>query len=447
MPLESAIFPKVKRVKVVKEDIGKIPETPGVYIFWSGRIPIYIGKAVNLKNRLLSYFGSRLGQKTSAMVSAADSVSVICVSSEIEALLLEAELVWKHKPRYNSALKDDKHPLYIMITKGKYPRVVSAKHFEIDTPHLEVFGPFISSTNMRYALKLLRPIFPYSTHKIGKRKCIYSQIGLCKPCPSEIELTPDPEVRKLLRGEYLKNIKNIKGVFSGKIKSVRNKLEKEMLALSKNEMFEEAQAIRKQVERLDYITRPVVGAEKFIENPNLIVDIRQGELDDLLDLLSKYGVKKLNRIECFDVAHLAGTQTTASMVTFIDGTPDKCLYRHFRIRQRGGADDIKSLEEVALRRESRLGDWGRPDLIIVDGGKGQVMGFLKVFSKHKIPVVGIAKRFETLIIAQIAGKKVVYTTELPTGEALNLIQRIRDEAHRFARAYHHRLIKKSLIKV
>ena len=153
-------------------------------------------------------------------------------------------------------------------------------------------------------------------------------------------------------------------------------------------------------------------------------------------------IGEIRRIECYDVAHLQGSEPTASMVTFVDGEPEKNLYRQFKIRQKKGNDDVASLKEVAQRRLKHLSDWGVPDLIIVDGGKGQVGVFHEIFQEHNIPVVGLAKRFESVVIPR---EDEFIVRKVPKGNALNLVKRLRDEAHRFARRYHHKLLTKMLI--
>lgn len=417
-----------------------LPENPGVYIFWQKTTPLYIGKAKNLKNRVQSYFSGELSSKTSRMVSEADSLTYIKVDSELESLLLEASLIRKNQPKYNSASKDDKHPLYIKITKEKYPRIITARKIE-EKDSLAFFGPFPSSGNVYSVLKMLRRIFPFSDHKVGKRPCLYSHIGLCNPCPNEIEKEKNEEIKKSLRGRYLRNIRMVKKVLSRRIDTVKRELEKNMRTLSEREKFEEALVLREQLERLDYITQPIIPAEYFLENPNLTEDLRKQELNNLKIILKncKLKIVNLHRIECYDVAHLAGSSPAASMVTFINGELDKSYYRHFRIRKHNERDDLKSLREVARRRTKYFASWGKPNLIVVDGGKTQVNVFNSIFEKHYIPVIGIAKRFETLIFPKGAEFR------LKRSPALNLIQRMRDEAHRFARRYHHKLIRKVLL--
>ena len=248
----------LQKYKSNKLTVTSIPEEPGIYIFWQNHKPIYIGKAINLKRRLDSYFATKLAPKTAAMTSDANYISYIKVPSEIEALLLEAELIWKHKPKYNQALKDDKHPLYIMITKEEFPRVIMCKRDELDIVHQKTFGPFPSTSNMRYVLKLLRPIFPYANHSPGKKPCLYSQLGLCNPCPSYVVQIEDLNLKKLMKNEYLKNVRYIKGILSGRIKTVHNNLQKEMNNFAESENFEEAKLTKDKIRRLEYITRPAI---------------------------------------------------------------------------------------------------------------------------------------------------------------------------------------------
>lgn len=405
-----------KLTKIPLEDRRSLPESPGVYFFYHGDRIIYIGKAINLKRRVSSYFDLDLEPKTAKMISEADAIGTVKATSELEALLLEARLIRSYLPHYNIAAKDDKHPLYIVITKEKFPRVITARKNGD-------FGPFPNSANVRSVLRMLRRIFPYSDHKVGKRACFYSHIGLCNPCPNVTETQNDRKI-------YLKNIRRIKAVLSGKFDGVKNELSKEMEIFSKSERFEEAADIRNKINSLDYITQPTMPTDFYMENPNLYEDQRNIEIQELKKLT---GIKNLHRIECFDIAHLSGTNPTASMVTFIDGEADKSLYRHSKIKKAKGGDDYDSMREVARRRQLHYKDWGRPDLVIVDGGKGQMKAF-----DVNVPVAGIAKHPDRLIVGEDKIKL--------TGPALNLVSRMRDEAHRFARRYHHALISKEILK-
>jgi excinuclease ABC subunit C len=441
---------KLIKIKITPKIYKVLPKEPGIYIFRNIKgTPLYIGKSTNISSRVKSYFSLQLSSKTKKMVSEADWLSTIRVNSELEALLLEAKLVRKYQPFFNSQLKDDKNPIYIRITKEKYPQILTARKIERNEKNLAFFGPFPSSTNVTYVLKLIRRIFPYSQHKVGKRGCLYSQIGLCVPCPSVIDDEKDLGIKNDLYKKYIKNISYLRKILSGKLISVRNSLEAKMIKLSKRENFEEALKLRDQIKMLDYITQPVTHISEFLKNPNFLDDIREEERLSLQKLLNNFELPNLNsslrRVECFDIAHLSGSFPTASMVTFIDGEPDKSLYRHFKIRSTKKADDISSLAEVVRRRKLHFADWGIPDLIIVDGGKGQVSTFWYSLKDHSIPVVGLAKRFETLVIPTFSNGKLSFSEKKVKGPALYFLQRVRNEAHRFARRYHHKLLQASLI--
>ncbi|MBX4205805.1 GIY-YIG nuclease family protein [Candidatus Microgenomates bacterium] len=426
---------ELENYSVEKSHLKSLPENPGVYIFkdQAGEA-IYIGKAKNLKNRLTSYFSLDLLPKTKLMVSEAKYFSYILVNSEMEALLLEANLVRHNLPKYNIQLRDDKSPLYIVITREEFPRVLTARKSNLkDIKSKHIYGPFISSLVVRKILSKLRKIFPYSTHKLGKFPCLYSQIGLCSPCPNQIIRLNDHKLKSI----YFKNISNLSRTLSGKMLSVKKDLEKEMKKASINQDFELAGQIRNQIRYLDYISSPTIDINSYIENPSLLEDIRLKETDEIIKILKPYfKVDTLERIECFDVAHLSGSFPTASMVTFTNGEPDKRFYRHFKINKKFPSDTDR-MKDVLIRRLKHLDDWGKPDLIVVDGGKPQVSVAMDVV-RAQIPVVGIAKRFETLVIKD--DDKFIEIRLKPP--ALFLFQRLRDEAHRFSRKLHHKQISK-----
>ena len=426
--------------------LTKVPPLPGVYFFWSKDAIIYVGKAVNLKNRISSYISKGLGPKTQAMVTEATEISFVRADSELDALLLEASLIKTFQPKYNFTARDDKHPLYIRITSEEFPRVITARKIDETEGNIAFFGPFPSSSAVRSVLKMIRRIVPFSDHKPSKKPCLYSHLGLCDPCPSIINAQTDSKLKEAQKKKYLENIHLIEMVLARKSLRVEKLLLAKIKKLAVAEQFEEAGHFRDKMIALEYVTQKPIAPVEFLKNPNLVADLRAGELSALRKLLSKYlPVKKLTRIECYDIAHLAGTNPTASLVCFIDAEAEKNFYRRFRIYQKYSRSDVHSLAEVAQRRIRHLEDWGLPDLIIVDGGKAQVGIFRKWFEPRGIAVVGIAKRFESLVIP---GKKYGSNTfteiKIPQGPALNLVTRIRDEAHRFARRYHHLLVSKAI---
>lgn len=435
----------MQRFQTLNLDLKEIPDNPGVYLYSnvSGEI-VYVGKAKSLKNRVSSYFATNLLPKTKLLMEEADLVSIIKVNSEIEALLLEAKLIKKYLPKYNIALKDDKSNLYIGITKEKYPRVLALRKTQLPLENLAyTFGPFTHGIATRKILKMVRRAFPYAQHTPYGRVCIYHQIGLCNPCPSQIENENDPERKKILLKAYRKNLINVKKFLNGEFNSLRRSLEKQMRERSSNHDYEYAGLLKKQIQYIDFITTSAVSPSEYIKDPNLIEDIRFEEKRELVSILEPYfQLTKLDRIECFDIAHLSGTNPTASMVTFINGEPDKAYYRHFKVRRNKGDSDVDSMKEVLSRREKHFDDWGSPDLIIVDGGKPQVSAAREIIAD--IPLVGLAKQFETIVILQDGQFTEI---RLKNGPAKNLVQRIRDEAHRFARRLHHKQVTKNLLDI
>ncbi len=418
-----------------------LPPDPGIYQFKDASgVIIYVGKAKNLKNRLNSYFLSTLLPKTAQMVSIAKSVSYIRVNSEFEALLLEANLIKKYKPKYNIALKDDKSPLYIGITKDTYPRIVTFRKTDMEGLKLKIyFGPYLSGYAAEGILKRIRKIFPYSTHLPSKKICLYKQLGLCDPCPSEIENETDPIRKREMRLRYLKNVRNVKNILNGKLGQVGKDLEKEIKEYSKSERFEEAQLTKRQMDFFERLTfKPEFEIEEYVKNPNLLEDIRAEEIRSLGKIIK---LENLHRIECFDIAHLSGSYPTASMVVAIDGVSENKFYRHFKMYNKKKNSDVDSMREVITRRLKHLQDWGRPNLIIIDGGKPQLSAIHDLLEDAKIPFIGLAKRLETIVIYKDAKFYEIH----PHGDALNLLQRIRDEAHRFARRLHHKQFKKDLL--
>lgn len=443
-------------------EANKQINAPGVYIFkdQTGKV-LYVGKSINVRERLKQHLVSPY-DKAKAIVSAAKKIEVIPVSSELEALLVEAKLIKKNLPRYNSAAKDDKHPLYIKITAEVYPKVQTSRKEEGKATY---FGPFPSSAAVRSVLRQVRRIFPFhSQNKIGKQPCLYSHIGLCKPCPAYIEQIKDqksPAMRCSLikmKEEYKKNIKRIQELLSGKSRSLHKTLGREMKQAARGEDFETAAKIREQIRRLEYITAPYKNPKEYLENPNLLEDIRHNEAKSLYNLLKPH-FRRLTypkRIECFDISHLSGENATSSMVTFTKGESDKNFYRHFKIRTKDSHDDYLMVKETLQRRFRHLDDWGKPDLIIIDGGKGQVGAARLVLKEYavRIPVIGLAKRLEEIIIPRLHLGGVNLNSKLDVGyvvfrlplgsPALSLLQRMRDEAHRFARRLHFKLRLRSI---
>jgi excinuclease ABC subunit C len=371
------------------------------------------------------------------LVSQIAKIKTIIVNSEIEAFLLENSYIKRYKPKYNIKLTDDK--AYVMIritTKDKYPMVFTARRR--DDKYSTYFGPFPNASfALRTVLRTIRKIFPYqSAPNHAKRLCLYYHLGLC-PCPPVFD---SPE----FKNEYRKNIKHIIDFLNGDTKKVIRDLKKERNGLSKDEKFEKANSINKKIHAIELITSPLYKTQLDLNvNPSLADDLKENEMNDLRNVLNTNGipVRSLGRIECFDISNISGANSTGSMVTFINGQKDGNWYRKFKIRKFDTPNDFGMMEEV-LRRRMNHPEWPIPDLLIVDGGKGQVSTALKVIKNLnlKISIIGLAKREEVIITQNLE------EINLPKdSDALKLIMRIRDEAHRFAITYHRHLRSKSFL--
>jgi len=441
---------------------------------------IYVGKAKDLKSRVSSYFSqsSQLGTKTMVMVSQIKKIKITIVESELEALLLEAYYIKLYDPKYNIKLTDNKSYVKIRLTiKDPYPKVLLARLHE--TKDSLYFGPYPSSSAVKLVLKTIRRVYPFqSVLNHPKRVCLYNHLGLC-PCPP---VNDSPE----LKIAYKKNIRGIIRILEGQTRNILKELEKERDQLSKKEEFERAMAVQKKINALSLITTPYHKPFEYDINPNLRVDIRQKELQELMDALNQQGMqlKNLERIECYDISNIQGTNATGSMVVFVNGEKESSQYRKFKIKREWDKrpkkdlpNDFAMMREV-LKRRFKHEEWDMPSLVIVDGGKGQVTSALTALAETgiSVPLVGLAKREETIVVPKFSDAK-LETAVKSYQELLNLrfagnpeeklqtiivdeenfreisfpknspasqlVQRIRDEAHRFAITYHRLLRSKN----
>lgn len=439
---------------MTKLPINHLPKTPGVYLFKNGEGKvIYVGKALNIRSRVRSYFrqtAKDFGFKQSLMLPQIETVECINVASEIEALLLEANLIKKYQPKYNSRLKDDKSYLYIKITTSDdFPKVLTARREKLTG--IKYFGPFPSAKTVRNTLKSLRRIFPYCNCNFKvcqkKKSCLWCEIGLdAGACLGLIS-----------KDDYRRMIKRLILLLEGKKDKLIKELKKEMVLAAKKEGFEKAHYLKKQIEGIEYLTRSTTSPQVYLEDPEYLAKKRQEGLLELKRILGLSNVPV--KIECFDISDIHGKEATGSMVVFQKGEPDKSQYRRFKIRLEEKPNDVAMMQEV-VRRRSKHPEWPPADLIVVDGGKGQISGVVKVLEEAKvsIPVIGLAKRMEEIIFrltACVIDKSIIKTKEpkdLRTKElkfeilrlprdsaALHILQAIRDEAHRFAITYHRKL--------
>lgn len=440
--------------------MNRLPQKPGVYTFRDkGSKPLYVGKASNLKNRVKSYFqkNSDLGPKTTLMVSKIKKIEHIIVESELEALLLEADLIKRLKPKYNVRWKDDKRYQYIKISKVKtqssklsskqktpdfndYPKVSTSRKID-DKGHY--FGPFPEGRTVRFVLHSLRKIFPFrdcshtkfKRYQSLKRPCLYGYMNLCSaPCVGQIS-----------PGDYQKNITRLKNFLRGRNKTFLAELKKEMGEYSQNKEFEAAARIRDQIKAYEYISQEFRQPQEYLKDPNLLADQRQREIEDLRKRLEIE--IDLRRIEAYDISNIFGEFAVGSMVVFLDGAAEKSHYRRFKIKSVRGISDVEMIKEVLRRRFARFARVKPvseddksfdelPDLILVDGGKPQVSAAKEILNElgFKVRIIGLAKREEIVVTAELK------SLDLPKDSlALHLLQRIRDESHRFALAYHKKL--------
>ncbi len=391
-----------------KETLYKnLPETPGVYLMLdsSGKI-IYVGKAVNLKRRVSSYFQKAGDYKTEKLVGDIKKISHQKTDSALEALILESELIKKHQPKYNVLEKDDKSFLYVVITKEKFPRLLALRGKDLQAEkknYKKSYGPFVSARSLREALKIIRHIFPWNSHdenylaQSKKRACFDYQIGNC----------PGTCLGILEKEEYKKTLKNIELFFEGKKKRIISSLRLEMKKSSKNLEFELAEKIRRQIFSLQHINDTA-----FISENAIPTNTQEEKI----------------RIEGYDISNISGTSPVGSMVVFENGKPNKSEYRKFKIKTVQGVSDVAMIKEILTRRFRNA--WPKPQLILIDGGLGQVSGARMILKNLNlaIPVVGLAKGPER--------KKNELIGRVPRGINSRTLIMVRDEAHRFAIKFH-----------
>ncbi len=411
-------------MQTIKSQIKNLPQTPGIYKYFDSKGELlYVGKSINLKKRVASYFVAKdLGPKTNLLVQNIAKIEFIKVFSEFEALMLESDLIRFHKPFYNSISKDDKSPIYIKITKDVVPQILLVRKPVVIKGDF-VKGPLPSAKTAKQILKKIRRIFPYCQHQNPKKPCLYVHLGLC----------PYPYKDEEARLEYLKSIGRIKKLLSGQRQQLLKELTGEMRAFSKAQQFEKASEIKKQIESLQFLTTSYHDPREYLEQPSLVDDKTHDRLTDLQQLLNL--PTPLSRIECYDISNISGKNATGSMVVFTEGSADKSQYRRFKIKILDTPNDFLMMRQVLTRRLRN--DWPKPSLMVIDGGKGQLGVAVEVLNtfKQKIPVVGLAKRYEEIFLPNNP-IPLKLSKESP---ARQLVQAMRDEAHRFAITYHRKL--------
>ncbi|SRR6056297_591718 len=420
-----------------------IPSSPGCYFFYNekGEI-IYIGKAANLKSRVLSYW-QKSATHTPAKHSMLKKITKIDwteTDSEIEALLLESNLIKKHQPKYNIVMRDDKRFAYIKIsTEEEFPRLFMTRQLGQSGRY---FGPFTSVEAIKQTLKTIRQIWPYrSCRTMPGRSCLYYKINKC-PAPCE---------GRISAGEYKKIIRQITLFLDGKRKKVEEEIKKEMKTLEKKlkqtTKEKEKEDIEKKISDLNY---KLINLRKVLAHSQ-VLSLKDKYAGDVVELAKVLGLAQIpEKIEGYDISNIFGQVAVGAMVVFRQGEPEKNEYRKFKIKTgQGQANDVGMLKEVLERRFRN--NWPLPDLIIIDGGKSQLNVGLKILENNNlnIPIIAVSKG-EGLRSSQ-APDKIFFPgqtrpLELPLNSpALHIIKRVRDEAHRFAISYHRNLKNKKLL--
>jgi excinuclease ABC subunit C len=426
------------------ERVRSFPHAPGVYLMKdaAGRV-IYVGKAKDLRSRAGSYFlkAASEEQRTAKLVRDIRDIEYIEAESEIDALLLEARLIKDILPKYNRDLRDDKTFPYIEITtREEFPRIYVTRE-----PHArgtKLYGPFLSSGELNAAVSVMQKIFKFRTCTMDIREsddrwqwyrpCLLASINQCTaPCN-----------RRISKEEYRKSIRRLMSFLEGNKKMLIGEMRRDMAAAAQSLQYEEAAELRDEIELLESLDRRG-DLDIHVQPEAFHIDPQKG----LAGLQKVLHLKKRPRtIEGVDIAHLGGQETVASVVKFIDGFPFKPGYRRFKIQLTEGIDDVGCIHEVVARRFHRLDadEETFPDILLIDGGRGQLNAALSAFADLKITpptVISLAKRDEEIYTP---------TADAPLhlsrhSYALRLLQYVRDEAHRFAQHYHHILRKKSTL--
>lgn len=432
--------------QALQSKLKELPKDPGVYFYKdkSGEI-IYVGKAAVLRNRVRQYFQVSRSRdpKTEALIAEIVDVDWMVVESELEALFLEAEMIKRYMPRYNIMLRDDKAMSYIRIDyDSDYPTVSTTRRPLDDGA--KYFGPYFSTHAVRQSLKLLRRVFPFATKRpVGqKRANLHYHLGL----------DPGLEDGRTTLEDYRANLRKLIAIIEGRRKTIVKTIEADMKRAAKASEFEKAAKLRNQLFALQGLDKQVIFSDKEF------LDISKDHaLNELVNLLS---IDKFPyRIEGYDISHIQGTDVVASMVVFTNGVSNKAEYRKFKTKIDHN-NDFYNMNETIKRRlsEKNRKAWGLPSLVLIDGGKGQLDAAIQArddLGCQKIPFIGLAKREEQIVLQKAKSGLNLNQQELHklggfmsetddfilinlpgNTNLVKLLQRIRDESHRFAVSYH-----------
>ncbi len=429
--LDPTVTPEMR--EQLLEKLKTLPAAPGVYFHKNaeGEV-IYVGKAAVLKNRVRQYF-HKTGKdpKTTALVREIADTDWIVVDTEMDALFLESEMIKRYKPKWNILLRDDKTVSYVRIDmKSPVPYVSFTRTPQDD--RATYIGPFYGKVAIAKALRILRKVFPYYDKPYDGKKTLNTDLGL----------TPGIEIGKTTAKAYKQNLRKLRLYLEGGRHKLLKDLEKQMNLAAQDQEFEKAAELRGQLFGLRELQKKIVFSDK--EFLDISSDQALTELQMLLHLPDPP-----RRIEGYDISHQSGTNVVGSMVVFSNGASDRSEYRKFKLRNQKN-DDTANLHEIIERRLKHQ-EWPFPDLIILDGGIGQVNTVKDLLAKHNIPVIGRDKSGDhsrnaavEIIVPQLDGYK---SLSLSTNSHIaKLISRIDDEAHRFAITYHTLLKRKNMLK-
>lgn len=406
----------------LKNIIAKAPNGSGIYIFRDKDAILYVGKANNIKNRLKSY-SRPTDTRIIAMIQAATTINFQNTDSDIEALILEAQLIKKLHPKFNIVLRDDKQYSYVQFSDDQFPRITIVRQ----PTSIQDIGPFTDSTALKITSKQLRRAFPYCTCKqLHNNYCLNYHIGNCPGfcCLKKHEATKD-EIKN-----YDKNIYIIKKILAGKRNNIVASLKKRMIILGEKESFDEAIKIRNKLDAI----------KKIFRNSQ-IIDKRINDEDhnSKLETIAKFfGLTSAARIEGYDISNIQGTNAVGSMVTFKNGLADKSGYRKFKIRDSNASDDTRMLKEILTRR-FRHSEWAKPNIVIIDGGKGQLNIAASIIPKDIILLSLTKNEKHVGSHIYVRGRKLPIKLDKLPADVRNIILNVDAEAHRFAIAYYRKL--------
>ena len=427
---------------VSKEDLNKIPKEPGVYCLSNEKEIFYIGKAANLRERVKNHF-QQPSYKDYLFLDKVEKIGYIKTGSEIEALILEANLIKKYQPKFNVIWRDDKNYFFVGITKEDFPRIFIThqpqKLINSSTHQLTTFvGPFVDGKALKQTLKILRKIFPFrSCKKIPKRPCLWYHLSYC-PGPCALKISKTEIENSIVEKDCQSNAQRVIEILKEGKKEILKKLKKKMKEAAKKLEFEEAKKLRDQIIKLEKIFSHSKIFEKVATFPQK--SFLEEKLKELFEL------KEVSRIEAFDISNIRGKMAVGAIVGLMGKDFKDKFYRKFKIKFEKRLGDLPMTAEVLRRRFSHI-EWGVPDIILLDGGKAH-LNLGKTIKKEfpefeKTKICSLAKKSGKIFIE---GKEQPILLKNLDKELLNFILNLNKKVHKFAISYHRKLREKSLLE-